>query len=108
MANAPPPPDPATVRCPTCRAEQSWSDTCRRCKCDLRLLREAAEAYHRARRACLLHLDAGQPRAALLAARRCRGLAPSAESRRLLAVAALLGGEWADAAATARRLDAED
>ena len=97
-----PPPDPATVRCPTCRAEQPWSDACRRCRCDLRLLLAAAASYHRARRACLLHLRAGRPRAARLAAESCRALAATAESRRLLAVAALLSGDWAAAADLAR------
>lgn len=38
------------VRCPTCHAEQEWSDVCRRCKCDLRLLRSMAEACRRHRR----------------------------------------------------------
>ena len=28
---------PSGVCCPTCHAEQEWSDTCRRCKCDLTL-----------------------------------------------------------------------
>ena len=97
-----PPPEPVTVRCPTCRAEQPWSDACRRCRCDLRLLRAAAASYHRSRRACLLQLRAGHPRAARLAAGHCRELAASAESRRLLAVAALLSGDWADAADLAR------
>ena len=31
------------MRCPTCRAEQEWSDNCRRCRCDLQLLREVEE-----------------------------------------------------------------
>ncbi len=94
MAEFTAPPDPATVRCPTCRAEQEWADTCRRCKCDLR---EAAASYLQSRRACLLHLHADRPRAARLAARRCRDLAASAESHRLLAVAALRCRDWAAA-----------
>ena len=99
----PAPPDPAAVRCPTCRAEQPWSDTCRRCKCDLRLLRAAAASYQRARHASLLHLRAGHPRAARRAAEHGHELAASAESRRLLAVAALHSGDWAAAADLARR-----
>ena len=82
----PPPPDdapaPESVRCPTCRAVQEWSDTCRRCKSDLRLLRAFAESYLRSRRACLEHLRAGQPVEALRAARRVLTLRPDAESRR--------------------------
>jgi hypothetical protein len=91
----------ATVRCPTCRAVQDWSDTCRRCKSDLSLLRDCAEAYRRARRACLDSLRRGEPRAALRAARECESLRPDVESRRLLALAALLGGDWPTAAAMA-------
>lgn len=98
------PPDPHTVRCPTCRARQDWSDTCRRCRSDLRLLREVAEAYRARRLACLHYLRGDDPGAALRAARSCRTLSASAESRRLLALAALLVGDWPDAAALARPL----
>jgi hypothetical protein len=94
----------ARVRCPTCRAEQEWSDTCRRCKCDLRLLRAFAAAYHRSRSACLEHLRHGEGRAAVAAARRCHELRPGTESRRLLALAALECGDWETAAALARRI----
>jgi hypothetical protein len=92
------------VRCPTCRAEQEWSDTCRRCKSDLRLLRAFAAAYQRSRSACLEHLRQGEGRAAMAAARRCYELRPDAESRRLLALAALECGDWATATAVARTI----
>jgi hypothetical protein len=95
-------PDSGTVLCPTCRAAQEWSDTCRRCKSDLRLLRAFAGAYRRCRHACRVHLDAGRPRAALHAARRCHAVAPTPESRRLLAVSALLAGDFAAAVDLAR------
>jgi hypothetical protein len=95
-------PDPETVRCPTCRAVQEWSDTCRRCRCDLRLLRELADAYRHSRRRCLRELRAGRPREALRSARRCRRLRDDAESRRLLAVCTLLCGDWPAAAALGR------
>lgn len=95
---------PNTVRCPTCRAVQEWSDTCRRCKSDLRLLREFAASYERSRRACLDELRAGHPRAARRAAQHCHALRAGAESRRLLAVAALHCGDWPTAAALARRV----
>jgi hypothetical protein len=94
----PDPIDPETVRCPTCRASQPWSDTCRRCRSDLRLLREFAEGYERARLECLDHLREGRPREALDAARRCLELSPDARSRRLLALASLRLGDWAAAA----------
>ena len=96
------PRDATTVRCPTCRATQEWSDTCRRCRCDLRLLREFAASGVESRRLCLAHLRAGRPRLALHAARRYRALTGSDEALRLMAVAALLAGDLATAAALAR------
>jgi hypothetical protein len=107
-------PDPAaapawnTVRCPTCRAVQEWSDTCRRCKSDLRLLRAFASAYRRSRRTCLKRLRSGPAHAALPAARRCHALSRDPESRRLLALVALHAGDWATAATLASRIIQED
>jgi hypothetical protein len=95
-------PDMETMTCPTCRAAQPWADACRRCRSDLRLLREAAAVYGRDRLACLAHLRAGRPRAALLAARRCHDLSPGPDSRRLLAVASLLADDRPAAVALAR------
>ena len=89
-----PPPDPLTVRCPTCRASQEWSDACRRCRSDLRLLRSFATSYAQARRDCLRHLGAGRLAAASHLAHRCHLLAPSAETRRLLATTALRLRDW--------------
>ena len=90
--------DPQTVRCPTCRASQPWSDNCRRCKSDLRLLRDFAGGYERTRRECLDHLRLGRLREARDAARRCFELSPDAGSRRLLALVALQSNDWAAAA----------
>ena len=89
------------VRCPTCQASQEWSQVCRRCKSDLRLLRAFAEGYERSRRACLEAASSGDPRAASHHARLCHTLRPDASSRRLLALAALLRGDWPTAAALA-------
>ncbi len=100
-------PDQDTVRCPTCSAVQEWSDTCRRCKSDLYLLREVSGAYLRSRHRCLFALRAGRPRAALRAAQYCHALRPATESRRLLAISALLGGDWDTASAMARDLSAD-
>jgi hypothetical protein len=94
--------DPETVRCPTCRASQPWSDTCRRCKSDLRLLREFAEGYKQSRRECLGHLRLGHLQKARDAASRCLELSPDVGSRRLLALVALLSGDWPTAVAVAR------
>ena len=102
------PPNPSTVRCPTCRASQEWSDTCRRCRSDLRLLRRFAQGYDQARHACLVALRDGHPRAALDAARHCHALAPSAESRRLLTTAALHLHDWPTALDDGRRFLATD
>ena len=99
----PPPPDPDTVRCPTCRASQPWSDSCRRCQSDLRLLRAFAASYHRLRRSSLRSLRAGDPRAARVAARACMALSPSPDALRLLAVSSLLLGDPDTALALARR-----
>ena len=101
-------PDSATVRCPVCRAGQEWSDTCRRCKCDLRLLRAAAEDYRLSRRHCLRALRAGDPGAALDSAQHCYQLQPCPDARRLLALAALLQQDWPTAAALARDIPGRD
>jgi hypothetical protein len=98
------PPDPETVRCPTCRASQPWSDVCRRCQSDLTLLHQAARSYHRHRRACLLHLRSGRPQAALLSAQRCLALYNGADSRRLGALCALFQEDWPTASRLALRL----
>jgi hypothetical protein len=100
--------DREAFRCPTCRALQEWSDTCRRCKCDLRLLRDVAESYRRTRRRCLLALRSGQAPEALRAARACRRLRDDDESRRLVALSLLLASDWPAAAAMAQDLVEED
>ena len=94
------PPDPETLRCPTCRAEQPWQSTCRRCKSDLGFLRDVADAYFLARRTCLSHLRNGRFAEARAAALRCHDLFPSHESRRLAASASLLHGDYVTAAAS--------
>lgn len=97
----------ASVRCPTCRLTQEWSDKCRRCKSDLRLLHEAAETARRTRERCLKALHAGRRGEASHLAAHYHWLRPSADSRRLLALCALLGGDWADAVALAHNLPEE-
>jgi hypothetical protein len=86
------------VRCPTCKASQDWSDECRRCKSDLRLLRAFADAYELNRRACLEAICSGDAAAATHHAQRCHLLEPNSDSRRMLALAALLREDWAEAA----------
>jgi hypothetical protein len=91
------PPRPDAVRCPTCRAEQSWQPACRRCKSDLGLLREVAEAYFQARHACLARFRQRRYAEALVAALKCNDLSPGHESKRLLACMSLFNGDYATA-----------
>ena len=85
---------PDQVRCPTCRALQDWSDQCRRCRCDLRLLRAARSTHRQHRCRCILELEAGRPEIALGHALRCHDLHPGPDSLRLLALCALAREEW--------------
>ena len=82
------------VRCPTCRAVQEWSDQCRRCRSDLRLLRAASATYQHHFRSCILELEAGHPQAGLGHALRCHDLHPGPDSLRLLSLCALAREEW--------------
>ena len=90
------------MRCPTCGARQVWADCCRRCKCDLRLLRTAAETYERHRRLSLQLLNSGMAELALRHARRCHLLQPGTESNRLMALCYLVQENWASAIDRAR------
>jgi hypothetical protein len=94
----------ATMRCPTCRAVQPWSDSCRRCKTDLRLLRELAERFEESRRSCLAELRRNRFLAALEHARECVLLRNNADSLRLLAVCELLNQNWTSARTLASTL----
>lgn len=87
------------LRCPTCGARQGRSDTCRRCKGDLRLLVAALESYDDHRRRSLAALTAGRLETALHHAECCHDLRPGPESRRLRAVCRLLRGDWPGALA---------
>ena len=90
------------VRCPTCGAEQEWADSCRRCRCDLRLLRAARAAYRVHRRQCLTSIESGWFENARYHALRCHELLPDAASSRLLAICHLMTERWADAVELAR------
>ncbi len=85
---------PDQVRCPTCRALQEWSDTCRRCRSDLSLLRAACSTHLDHRRNCILQLDAACPDLALGHALRCHEIDPGPDSLRLLALCAMARNEW--------------
>ncbi|MBY0457990.1 MAG: hypothetical protein K2V38_11670 [Gemmataceae bacterium] len=96
-----------TMRCPTCRAGQVRSDVCRRCKSDLRLLGEIAEAFAALRERCLTNVRHNRTRAALDDARECLALRADDDTLRLLAVCELLNGNWAAARSHAVQLLAE-
>ena len=98
----PPETETALLRCPTCRAEQPPADVCRRCRCDLSLLRAVLEAAAGCRRGALRALAAGDSDAARTLAQRAFDLDPLPSHRRLLAVCALLQEDFAAAARLAR------
>jgi hypothetical protein len=87
------------MTCPTCRARQPWSDECRRCKCDLTLLRQFRQTAGLHRRQCLRALRAGRPAAALAQASRYAVLVGADRASPLLAVCHLLCHNWPQAAA---------
>jgi hypothetical protein len=93
------------IRCPTCGALQEGSDTCRRCRCDLTLLRRVTETAQASRRRCLLALRVGRHSQALRHARRFYLLCPDQSAARLLAVCYLLQGDWLSAVTLARIVD---
>lgn len=93
----------APFRCPTCRAAQELTDTCRRCKCDLSLVRETLRLYQHERACSLKALRSGNAAKALRHARQCERLLSDSESWKLVAVSALLAGDWSVALAAARR-----
>jgi hypothetical protein len=82
------------MRCPVCRAAQAWSAACRRCKCDLSLLRSAVAASGEIRIRCLGNLRAGRLAEALQDARQAHDLFPNEATTRLLAVCHLLCEDW--------------
>jgi hypothetical protein len=84
-----------TLNCPTCGAEQVWSDTCRRCKCDLALLVEALCLRDSLHQEILRHIQSGDVPRALTYARRRWELSPDEDAARLLAVCSALMGHFA-------------
>jgi hypothetical protein len=92
-----------SFRCPTCRAAQELSETCRRCKCDLRLVQEAVRAYRKHRACCLAALGDGDVVEAFAHASEGARLDANHESLKLLAVCALLAGNWPAALSAARQ-----
>jgi len=96
-----------TMTCPTCGAAQDWSDACRRCRCELVLLRRVADTARAERQRCLQSFHAGRVSEALGHARRLVAISPDPSAVRLLAVCHLMLGNWSAATTLGRRnLDA--
>ena len=72
--------------CPTCNAEQAWSDTCRRCKCDLELYIRSLQLREELHQMCLRAIHRGDMQQAISRARKLWELSPDQDSARLLAV----------------------
>ena len=100
-----PVPSRQELRCPTCGAQQAWTDRCRRCKSDLRLLRAALEAYEHNRGLCLYYLDADDPQTAFEHAQGCHQLRPGPETHQLLALCYFLAEDWENALEQAALVD---
>lgn len=96
------------MTCPVCRAAQEWSDTCRRCKCDLSFLRRAAETARRHRLRCLRHLSAGNAASAQRSAQHAWQLCPDSRSAQLLAVCRFACHDFSAAMRLASRFDDTD
>lgn len=85
------------LRCPVCKAENSTPPACRRCKADLALLFAVEADRERCLYAARVALREGRWVEAQWQAARADGLRHDAEAARLRAVAALLGGDPAEA-----------
>jgi len=92
----------AEIRCPVCRAVQAPADVCRRCRCDLGLVRATIETFRQQRGQCLQSIRKGAWPDALRHARAAHELCPSRESTRLIAVCHLFCQQWPSALAAAR------
>ena len=90
-------PADSTLRCPTCRATQAWSDECRRCGSNLTLLRRFSNRGTQLRGQCLRALQSNNVRDAVAHSRALFQLHPTDASRRLLAVCLLTAGEFQEA-----------
>jgi hypothetical protein len=89
--------DANSMHCPTCRARQQWSETCRRCGSDLTLLRRFAIRIEWYREQCLLALHTNDVATAWSYARALYDLRPDADATRLLGTCLILNGEFEQA-----------
>jgi hypothetical protein len=87
-------PEPSSMCCPTCRAKQAWSDTCRRCGSDFTLLRRFAARARWYREQCLLAIHTSDDKTAADYARALYDLTPDASAAKLLAVCLVQIGDF--------------
>ncbi len=87
----------AEMTCPACRARQTWSDECRRCKCDLSLLHAVYDRGEVARRSCLRAVNEGRYEDALGHAQLHAELNGGQRAIHLLAVCHLICEDWEEA-----------
>ncbi len=85
------------LRCPVCRAENALGPSCRRCKADLSLLFELDEQRLATLAAARVAAGRGDWRSFGAWATRADALRSNDETRRLVAVACLLQGDYAGA-----------
>jgi hypothetical protein len=85
------------MRCPACKAENDKGPLCRRCKTDLSLLFQLEDRRSRLLAEARADLHAGRAAHAVAMAAEADDLRTDEESRRLLAVARLLGRDFAGA-----------
>jgi hypothetical protein len=93
-----------SLRCPVCKAENTEGPWCRRCKADLSLLFALEEQRRAAFEAARVAASRGDRDGFLSAAEHADTLRSNDESRRLLAVARLLHGNFAGAVREAQRV----
>lgn len=87
----------AELCCPTCKAKQTPSLECRRCKCDLSLVVAVHDQLRRLHATVLRQLAAGNYAKAVGTARSRYAMSPDPLAARLLAVCCLLQGSFSAA-----------
>ncbi len=85
------------MRCPVCKAENAQGPQCRRCKVDLTLLFQLEQEREQALGAARTDLAAGRWTEAVTEVSAANWMRSDEASRRLLAVAHLLKGDYAQA-----------
>jgi hypothetical protein len=85
------------AECPTCGARQAPADECRRCQCDLRMVRDVERQYDELRLRCLALMRTRRLKRATEAAHDCRAVSSEECSQRLLAACYLLQGDFPSA-----------